>query len=798
MQATASTGRRRAAARPERPARAEPRPPWFRVVPEDGWLTLSLTALLVYVTVWSIQSVNPPWAPGLQILSTVTGVGLLLAYVSVQQGRVPGVVVHTAALALGVTFAFLQTDDVSLGGNRRALFDHVGVWFRHALLANGSSNDNAIFLLFLSVLTALLAYISVWLVVRTRRPWLAAMANGVVLLINLNWSTPDHYVFLAFFLLVALILLVRFNLADNMRRWRAIGLRFSPDLSWDFMQAGALFAVLVLLLAYNLPVGTASPAVLNALTSPHSPLSALQVRLTQLFGGLSGKKGPGQGVGFFGGSLKLVGTVNLPNTVFLHYSVPSLGDDFTQYLVTETYDTYDNNSLWTQSSTTAQHYDTSALEPPPSNSTIIDTYQISLDQTPTGGEYFLFAPGTVPASFSVPTTAEVSTQAQVPSSWLAVSALGAGDNYVARGYLPTATIAQLEQVPYPNSPQLSVAERNTLYPPDLLQQYLPNEATQFSPLLIEKAREWTKGATNMYQAAEMLQDSLHTFTYSATNPDPPSGEDAMTWFMTRQEGFCTFFASAMALMGRSLGMPTRIVSGFTNGSYDSRHNDFVVRESQAHTWTQIYFAQYGWVNFEPTSSFNPFARGVTTTTGPSATPTPTGTGSTGSVTPTPRFRGEPFGPSTSTGPTSTSSAPLIDAGLGTAGAIFLLLLVVIAFLTWWRLLYRRLSPAAAAFARVSRLGAWAGAPPARSQTPDEYTERLSRLAPGQRSALRELGDVYDRERWGGGPPGAAMHTLGALYAQIRGALTPLILHRVRRLPLSVLRRLRRRSVDVDR
>ena len=87
------------------------RAPWLRLLPEDGWFTLILLALSVYITVFSIESVTPPWAPGMQILTATTSLGLLLGYLSVQQGRLPGVLVHTVAVCLGIVVAFLQTAD---------------------------------------------------------------------------------------------------------------------------------------------------------------------------------------------------------------------------------------------------------------------------------------------------------------------------------------------------------------------------------------------------------------------------------------------------------------------------------------------------------------------------------------------------------------------------------------------------------------------------------------------------------------------------------------------------------------
>src|SRR5690349_25124026 len=52
------------------------RAPWLRLLPEDGWFTLILLALSVYITVFSIESVTPPWAPGMQILTATTSLGL--------------------------------------------------------------------------------------------------------------------------------------------------------------------------------------------------------------------------------------------------------------------------------------------------------------------------------------------------------------------------------------------------------------------------------------------------------------------------------------------------------------------------------------------------------------------------------------------------------------------------------------------------------------------------------------------------------------------------------------------------
>src|SRR5262249_45820512 len=162
--------------------------------------------------------------------------------------------------------------------------------------------------------------------------WLASLANGVVLLINLNFATDEKAIaYLVVFLMATLLLLVRFTLSENTRAWRARGLRYSPDLSWDFMQAGAIFAVIVLLLAYLLPVGSSNASILSYWNSPDNPWQKIQTAWQLLFNGLTSNKGGGSTFGFFGSGLQLKGSVTLPDTIFLRYKPIGINDP-TQYL----------------------------------------------------------------------------------------------------------------------------------------------------------------------------------------------------------------------------------------------------------------------------------------------------------------------------------------------------------------------------------------------------------------------------------------------------------------------------------
>ncbi len=763
-------------------------PPWLRLLPEDGWLTVLLLVAIVYTTIGSIQGVTPAWAPGLEILTATTGCGLLLGYLAVQQGRLPSTLVHLVGVVLGVTFAFQQTANAVLGGNRLALWEHTRAWFMRAILMHQSSNDNTVFLLFMAILSFLLAYISIWLVFRTRRPWLAALANGVVLLINLDKTDADKTRFyLVLFVLATLLLLVRFTLAEHMRQWRARGLRFSPDLGWDFIQAGAIFAVAVLLLAYLLPTGSANASILSYWNSPSNPWQSIQNEWQLIFNGANGGVGPGT-VSFFGADLQLKGSVTLTNTQVLHYTLPNPGDDPHQYLITQTFDTYNGQNIWSASQTQVQSYAANGVQTPSTQQFRVNSYTITLDNPPGG---HLFAPGDESASFTLPSNVYLSTQANMPTLWASVNPLQTGDKYVAQGYVSTATVQQLQVVPYPY--QLTDPQIATTYPNGLLQEYLYSTPKDtISPVVLQAALDATRGTTNMYDAAVHLEDYLRTFTYSLKNPEPPAGQDAIAWFLHTRRGFCTFFASAMAIMGRALGMPTRIALGFTSGEYDSHSNSFIVRGTDAHAWTQVYFGQYGWINFEPTAHFDKFDR-AQAGTGPGG-PQPTAGPSGGkSVTPTPRGARLPgdLGGGGGGQVESPVRTLLLGTGLSLSLLIALLLLCAALFLAWWRALFRGLTPVTAAFARISRLGAWAGAPPNRSQTPEEYAERLGLVIPEEAPTLQRLSSLYARERWGGGLPPETASESSRLYEQARVAIMRVIAHRMRHAPRSVITRIRR-------
>src|SRR5260370_17591950 len=80
----------------------------------------------------------------------------------------------------------------------------------------------------------------------------------------------------------------------------------------------------------------------------------------------------------------------------------------------------------------------------------------------------------------------------------------------------------------------------------------------------------------------------------------------------KRAGHCEYFASAMTVMLRSVGIPARIANGFLTGEYNDVGGDFIVRASDAHSWFEVFFPTYGWLTFDPTPAAQEKAPGTFT------------------------------------------------------------------------------------------------------------------------------------------------------------------------------------------
>jgi transglutaminase-like putative cysteine protease len=170
----------------------------------------------------------------------------------------------------------------------------------------------------------------------------------------------------------------------------------------------------------------------------------------------------------------------------------------------------------------------------------------------------------------------------------AFAATTAEKTYRVESRLPVFTVEQLQAAgaDYPDWVRV-----NYLWLPDTVPERV-----------LALARDLTADAPTPYDRAYVIEAYLREFPYNLDVPNPPTDRDVADYFLFElQEGYCDYYATAMVVLARAAGLPARYVAGYSTGDYDYTTGYYVVNEVNAHSWVDIYFPGYGWIEFEPTA-----------------------------------------------------------------------------------------------------------------------------------------------------------------------------------------------------
>ncbi|MBN1570064.1 MAG: DUF3488 domain-containing protein [Acidobacteria bacterium] len=145
-------------------------------------------------------------------------------------------------------------------------------------------------------------------------------------------------------------------------------------------------------------------------------------------------------------------------------------------------------------------------------------------------------------------------------------------------------------------------------PQEILRAYM--QLPRLDPRVAELSKKVAKTAPNRYAKARALERYLRSnYGYSLVLRGTPNSRDPLAMFLFDvRRGHCEYFASAMAIMLRQIGIPSRLVNGFRTGEYNYIGDNWIVRQYDAHSWIEAYFPPYGWVEFDPTPAEPPRAR----------------------------------------------------------------------------------------------------------------------------------------------------------------------------------------------
>jgi hypothetical protein len=121
---------------------------------------------------------------------------------------------------------------------------------------------------------------------------------------------------------------------------------------------------------------------------------------------------------------------------------------------------------------------------------------------------------------------------------------------------------------------------------------------------LELARDITRDAKTNYDRVVLIERFLSgaKFEYTTNVPALSSAHPIDDFIRNVRTGHCELYASAMALMVRSLGIPARVVSGYRGGDWAEADQSYTISNNMAHLWVEVYFPDYGWITFDPSPS----------------------------------------------------------------------------------------------------------------------------------------------------------------------------------------------------
>jgi transglutaminase-like putative cysteine protease len=567
---------------------------------------------LLVAAALAASSLSGLWSTLLSGLTGILFVGQTVARL------LPPVIEGTAELWKGLVWlaSQLRRDDLPPpafplwreSGTRLAIFgERLTSW---ALgLLNGQSERNPVAFLFVSglILWACTAW-AVWWIVRRGRPLLAMLPLGLVLSMS-TYLSSGPVGWLVGFVGCVTVLLPVVHLGFQEWRWEREGIDYSTEIRFDVWQIAIVLTIAVVVLSLITPDFSIPRLVWSFWELISHPQAVIQDLLIRFFGGVEPDTPPelpvpgGRAVG--GGqpeaslprSHLLGGSPSLTDQRVMYVCIDAPPPEFDEYMLEEvvagpkfywrgiTYDTFTGRSWRNQPGIREQ---VTAYEPILSGTI---SPSLMLEQ-----RYLIEVPhGDTLYAVGEPLTVDQTIYRRIRAPNDLVGLEGATSDYVVHSQVSQATATQLREAPAEYSERIA-------------EQYLVLSGD--TPGRVRAlADEITAGTDLAYDKAIAIERYLRQFPYDLEVPTPPSGQDAVEFFLFDiQRGYCDYYASSFVVLARAAGVPARLAVGYAMGYYDTVRGCYAVTERDGHSWPEVYFPGYGWIPFEPTAPFRLFER----------------------------------------------------------------------------------------------------------------------------------------------------------------------------------------------
>ncbi|MBJ7599960.1 transglutaminase domain-containing protein [Candidatus Nephthysia bennettiae] len=758
---------------------------------------ISGVLVLLMVLCLSNSTVSAGWVPHSEVL---TNLALIAAVILGVLALTP--VPWTLALGLGLVAAplagYLAAYPALHAGHPNDPGDPIGLgsaWLGR--VASGDAFADASFYLYL--LSCLFWVVGGWLswcVLRWRQPLLGLVPGAAAFATNvLNYPSDQNGYTLAFLILtLALLLWTSYQRSlENATRRRV---KLTGDARWDFWESGVVVMAAVIALGIFLPPLSNADRTVDIENGSFRGWAELQQRLNHPVAFGHGQSA-GTSIGFatdvpLGGPIHKTGGVVMTYTIDGNFGGPR----YFRGLNLERTSLGPDGSVWRYAQPSIAFPIEKDLPPPYGEQYQAEQtggFKVQMLKPPDRASDVLFYPGNL-MKIDRNATAHSSVGLLSVPGLTGTDRLNTLDRLSGGGRLTGAGTYKVT-VQYSNATEDQLRQAGATYP-GWLDPYrnftntysgqaassqasrLPGYRSSDSLQRIhDLAVQVTAGKDNPYDQAQAIETFLRAnYSYTLTPPAPPKDADPLDYFLfTSKQGYCEYFASAMGDMLRSLGIPTRLVNGFGPGSFDEKLSRYVVRESDAHTWVEVYYPHYGWIPFEPTPDgvYFPVPRGSAggacerdATACDSGTAGPVTSGATN---PRPDKGNIDSGDATGGG---SGSLPLpVQFPIALAA---LLVLVAAAWVGVSR--YLRPRTVNGVWRRVTLLTSLAGLSRRDSETPLEFGARLAREVPEAARPARELAQRFTVAAYA--PREVAVEALAPALS-VWEELRPALLRRVR-------------------
>ncbi len=772
--------------------------------PSQGWLSLVLLLTMLAATGLAID--EPRWmgvGPGgasqtglLPLLMVGAGItGFLLACSRLTIGWVD-LIAALIGTAAGLLFAATAISGApSLPGQLRELNVSLAQFLKDVLVQGNHTQETSAFLITVSALAWTSGVYGALSIFRRSNALGAVVPIGAMLMLEILAQHRAQDIWLVVFATASLLLVLRLDLEEQRELWLRRRIGGGQGVGGLFLRGGA--AVVALMLVGSLALTATASSTSLSTTFPQLDLFVADIatRVQGLVGVLptvtQGKSGafPDE---------RAIGDTWTPDHASVFEASGLSG--FAPYWRGAAYDTFDGTS-WKRTDKTAQ--DVPADEDPLGSSRDgvdpdtgdYDTVDATITNESLAGQY-LPAPQN-PVSVDRATRVWLKGDDGPFQVLESNDKVATGDSYQVTGLVPAIDspdgLTSNELIAGGNHYESWLAPFRTVRA-DIAGPGTVAAAAQI--------RQSLKGAHDAYSVAAGIQALLshdphfHYDTNISTLCRPD--ETVSDCLLRTGRGFCQQYATTMVMLLRQLHVPSRYVEGFLPGQAQS-DGSYLVDNSAAHAWVEVWFNGVGWVPFDPTPSTNDpndpsdtlVINGQQRTvlqpgpevppTGPTDTIEPDDTGLDGSFGPFPTDLPEPTATPTTSPvpevlpPATTGGEPptwvLIAAGI--LGALLVLGGVAV---VWLRRFPGREPDLV--WRGVTNLATRFGFGPRPSQTPYEYTVALSKVVPRVASDLRVVADAKVEATYAGSPPtGGSVAPLRKAYRRVRAGLLRLWLRR---------------------